>query len=122
MKSTRKEATRSRHKRIRRKVSGTSDKPRLSIFRSNNHIVAQLIDDVAQETLAAASTLEKEVKQDLTATGNCAAAAKVGELIAQRAIAKGCNQVIFDRGGNLYHGRVKAWLRQQDRADLNSKS
>jgi large subunit ribosomal protein L18 len=108
MKVTRKEATRSRHKRIRRQVSGTPDKPRLSVFRSNNHIVAQLIDDRSQQTLVAASTLEKEVKQEFAATGNCAAAAKVGELIAQRAIAKGCNQVVFDRGGNLYHGRVKA--------------
>jgi large subunit ribosomal protein L18 len=108
MKVTRKQATRSRHKRIRRKMSGTAEKPRLSIFRSNNHIVAQLIDDVAQQTLAAASTLEKEIKQDVEHTSNCAAAAKVGELIAQRAIAKGLNNVVFDRGGNLYHGRVKA--------------
>jgi large subunit ribosomal protein L18 len=108
MKVTRKQATRSRHHRIRRKMFGTADQPRLSVFRSNNHIVAQLIDDVAQKTLAAASTLEKEVKQDLDTTSNCAAATKVGELLAQRAIAKGLNTVIFDRGGNLYHGRVKA--------------
>ncbi|AFY69391.1 ribosomal protein L18 [Thalassoporum mexicanum PCC 7367] len=108
MKGTRKQATRSRHKRIRRKMSGTAAKPRLSIFRSNNHIVAQLIDDVAQETLAAASTLEQEIKQGLDTTANCAAATKVGELIAQRAIAKGLNNVVFDRGGKLYHGRVRA--------------
>jgi large subunit ribosomal protein L18 len=108
MKTTHKEATRSRHKRIRRRVEGTAERPRLSVYRSNLHIVAQVIDDVAQNTLVAASTLESEIKTDLSSFSNCTASAKVGDLIAKRAIAKGITQVVFDRGGNLYHGRVKA--------------
>jgi len=108
MKISHKEATRSRHKRIRRKLSGTPDRPRLAVFRSNNHIVVQVIDDVNQHTLAAASTLESELKSSFASTANCEASAKVGELIAQRAIAKGISHVVFDRGGNLYHGRIEA--------------
>jgi large subunit ribosomal protein L18 len=108
MKTTHKEATRSRHKRIRRKLSGTPDRPRLSVFRSNKHILVQVIDDVNQHTLVAASTLEAELKSSVSSTANCEASAKVGELIAQRAIAKGISQVVFDRGGNLYHGRIEA--------------
>jgi large subunit ribosomal protein L18 len=108
MKTSHKEATRSRHKRIRRKLSGTPERPRLSVFRSNNHIAVQIIDDVNQHTLAAASTLESELKSGIASTANCDASAKVGELIAQRAIAKGISQVVFDRGGNLYHGRIAA--------------
>jgi len=108
MKISHKQATRSRHKRIRRKMEGTPDRPRLSIFRSNKHIVAQIIDDVAQHTLVAASTLDSEIKSGLETTANCTASAKVGELVAKRAIAKGITQVVFDRGGNLYHGRVQA--------------
>ncbi len=108
MKISHKQATRSRHKRIRRKMEGTPDRPRLSIFRSNKHIVAQIIDDVAQHTLVAASTLDSEIKSGLDTTANCTASAKVGELVAKRAIAKGITQVVFDRGGNLYHGRVQA--------------
>lgn len=108
MKTTHKEATRSRHKRIRRKLSGTPDRPRLSVFRSNKHILVQVIDDVNQHTLVAASTLEAELKSNVSSTANCEASAKVGELIAQRAIAKGISQVVFDRGGNLYHGRIEA--------------
>jgi len=108
MKISHKQATRSRHRRIRRKMEGTPDRPRLSIFRSNKHIVAQIIDDVAQHTLVAASTLDSEIKSGLDTTANCTASAKVGELVAKRAIAKGITQVVFDRGGNLYHGRVQA--------------
>lgn len=108
MKVSHKEATKSRHQRIRRKLSGTPERPRLSVFRSNNHIQVQVIDDVNQHTLVAASTLESEVKSTVSSTANCAASAKVGELIAQRAIAKGISQVVFDRGGNLYHGRIEA--------------
>ncbi|AFY72914.1 ribosomal protein L18, bacterial type [Synechococcus sp. PCC 7502] len=108
MKTSHKEATRSRHKRIRRKLSGTPERPRLSVFRSNKHIVVQIIDDANQHTLVAASTLESELKTSLSSTANCEASAKVGELIAQRAIAKGISQVVFDRGGNLYHGRIEA--------------
>ncbi|GAB4383052.1 MAG: 50S ribosomal protein L18 [Elainellaceae cyanobacterium] len=108
MKLTRKEATRRRHHRIRRKVTGTSERPRLAIFRSNQHIYAQVIDDALHQTLAAASTLEPELRSELSTGSNCEASTKVGQLIAERAIAKGVKQVVFDRGGNLYHGRVKA--------------
>ncbi len=108
MKTSHKEATRSRHKRIRRKLSGTPERPRLAVFRSNKHILVQVIDDINQHTLVAASTLEAELKSGLSSTANCEASAKVGELIAQRAIAKGISQVVFDRGGNLYHGRIEA--------------
>ncbi len=104
----RREARKHRHQRIRKKVFGTPDRPRLSVYRSNNHIVAQVIDDVAQHTLVAASTHEPELKNSLESTANCLASAKVGELVAQRALAKGITKVVFDRGGNLYHGRVKA--------------
>lgn len=97
-----------RHKRIRKKVEGTPDRPRLSVYRSNKHIVAQVIDDVAQHTIVAASTLEADLKTNLDSTANCSASAKVGELVAQRALAKGITKVVFDRGGNLYHGRIKA--------------
>ena len=107
MKRSRKQSTQRRHHRIRKRVNGTPERPRLSVFRSNNHIYAQVIDDVAQSTLVAASTLDSEIKADVTG-GNCAASTKVGELVAKRAIDKGIKQVVFDRGGNLYHGRVKA--------------
>lgn len=108
MKSTRKEALKARHHRVRRKVSGTSERPRLAVFRSNQHIYAQLIDDVAQQTLAAASTVETDIKGTVESGATCAASEEVGKLIAQRAIKKGIESVVFDRGGNLYHGRVKA--------------
>lgn len=94
-----------RHARVRGKISGTSERPRLNVFRSNKNIYAQLIDDVAGVTLASASTLDKEVSDDLNKTD---AAAVVGKLIAQRAVAAGKKVVIFDRGGYLYHGRVAA--------------
>ncbi|MCD2255340.1 50S ribosomal protein L18 [Agrilactobacillus fermenti] len=94
-----------RHMRVRNKISGTAERPRLNVFRSNKHIYAQLIDDVAGVTLVSASTLDKE----LTASGNKTEQAQaVGELIAKRAEAKGLKAVVFDRGGYLYHGRVKA--------------
>lgn len=108
MKSSRKLSTRRRHSRIRRKVSGTADRPRLAVFRSNNHIYAQLIDDIGHQTLASASTLDADVKSDISSSANCDASAKVGTLIAERSIAKGIQTVVFDRGGKLYHGRVKA--------------
>jgi large subunit ribosomal protein L18 len=108
MKTTRKEGTQSRHRRVRRKVSGTAERPRLAVFRSNQHIYAQLIDDVAQATLAAASTVETEVKAKIESGSTCEASTEVGKLIAQRALSKGISNVVFDRGGNLYHGRVQA--------------
>lgn len=95
-----------RHARARRKVTGTAERPRLAVFRSNRHVVAQVIDDRAGVTLAAASTLEADLRGD--ATGNIDAAAKVGTLVAERARAAGIDTVVFDRGGNRYHGRVAA--------------
>ena len=106
---SRKHQTQKRHKRLRRNLNGTSDRPRLSIFRSNNHIYAQVIDDHAQNTICAASTLDKDLRTALKTGGsNCDASIAVGELVAKRALEKGIKQVVFDRGGNLYHGRVKA--------------
>ncbi len=119
MKISRKEATQSRHLRVRKRVSGTPERPRLSVYRSNQHIVAQVIDDVSQHTLVAASTLEADVRGAVGSTANCEASAKVGELIAQRALAKGITKVVFDRGGNLYHGRVKALAEAAREAGLD---
>jgi large subunit ribosomal protein L18 len=95
-----------RHSRIRKKVHGTAERPRLAVYRSNRHIHAQLIDDVNGRTLAAASTLEPSLRGD--ANGNAGAAAKVGTALAERARAAGIAVVVFDRGGFLYHGRVAA--------------
>ncbi|GAF40078.1 LSU ribosomal protein L18p [Agrilactobacillus composti DSM 18527 = JCM 14202] len=94
-----------RHMRVRNKISGTAERPRLNVFRSNQHIYAQLIDDVAGVTLVSASTLDKELDAKGTKTEQAVA---VGALIAKRAEAKGFKDVVFDRGGYLYHGRVKA--------------
>ena len=106
---SRKKQTQKRHKRLRRFLTGTQDRPRLSVFRSNNHIYAQVIDDDAQQTICAASTVDKELKKDSgKSSSNCAASSDVGALLAKRAIKKGIKQVVFDRGGNIYHGRVKA--------------
>ena len=92
-----------RHARVRGKISGTAERPRLCVFRSENHIYAQVIDDVAGHTLVAASSVEKEFEGNC---GNKAAAKLVGKMIGERAIAKGITEVVFDRGGYLYHGRV----------------
>ena len=94
-----------RHKRVRGKISGTPERPRLNVFRSNANIYAQIIDDVNGVTLVSANTLEKDFEGS---TGNCEAAKKVGTVLAERAKAKGITQVIFDRGGYVYHGRVAA--------------
>ena len=96
-----------RHARVRTKISGTADRPRLSVFRSNKGIYVQIIDDVAAKTLVSASTLDAELKGKLNGTGNKEAAKAVGELVAKRAIEKGITEVVFDRGGYIYHGRVK---------------
>ncbi len=106
---SRKQQTQKRHKRLRRYLNGTSDRPRLAVFRSNNHIYAQVIDDDAQSTLCAASTLDKDLRTTLKGDSNgCDASTAVGALVAKRALSKGIQKVVFDRGGNLYHGRVKA--------------
>ena len=94
-----------RHRRVRKKVRGTAERPRLAVFRSNKHISVQVIDDRAGRTLVAASTTEAAVAGN---GGNVAAAEKVGELVASRAKAAGITAVVFDRGGNLYHGRIAA--------------
>jgi len=96
-----------RHRRVRRKVVGTPQRPRLAVFRSNAHITAQVIDDTTGRTLAAAATVETDLKA-AGGTGNKAAAATVGRLVAERAKAAGVTHVVFDRGGFLYHGRVAA--------------
>lgn len=95
-----------RHARVRAKLSGTESRPRLNVYRSNKHIYAQLIDDVNGVTLASASSVEKDF--GLESTSNIEAAQKVGEIIAKRAVEKGYASVVFDRGGYLFHGRVKA--------------
>ena len=104
-KQPRSESRELRHKRVRTKISGTADRPRLSVFRSNKGIYVQVIDDVAAKTLVAASTLDKEVK---TKASNIEAAKEVGDLIAKRAIKAGIKTVVFDRGGYIYHGKIKA--------------
>jgi large subunit ribosomal protein L18 len=105
------------HKRIRRKVQGTGGRPRLAIYRSLNHIYAQLIDDEAGRTIAAASTTEKDLRGETG--GNIAAAERVGRAIAERALAQGVESVVFDRGGYRYHGRVKALADAARAAGLN---
>jgi len=95
-----------RHRRVRKHVTGTSERPRLAVFRSNKHISAQVIDDGAGRTIAAASTVESDLRG--AGTGNREAAAKVGKLLAERAKAAGVSRVVFDRGGFMYHGRVAA--------------
>ncbi len=108
MKTSRKASTHRRHRRIRRNLEGTAERPRLAVFRSNQHIYAQIIDDSKQHTLVAASTLDTDVKKSIESGGTCSASICVGKLVAERAIKEGIKQVVFDRGGNLYHGRVKA--------------
>ena len=107
-KRSRNEMRKIRHERLRRTLSGTADKPRLAVFRSEKHIFAQLIDDDSGHTLAAASTVEPAMKASLSSTGNAEAAKAVGKAIAERAISKGIKAVVFDRGGHMFHGRVKA--------------
>jgi large subunit ribosomal protein L18 len=97
-----------RHARVRSRVNGRPDRPRLSIFRSLNHVYAQLIDDATGKTIAAASTREKAVAEGLESKSSSAAAEKVGKIIAERAKAAGISSVVFDRGGYKYHGRIKA--------------
>lgn len=97
-----------RHARVRKKISGTSDRPRLDVYRSNSHIYAQVIDDTTGNTLAAASTLEPDVAKEIADMTKTEAAKTVGKLVAERAAAKGIKTVVFDRGGYLYTGRVLA--------------
>ena len=107
-KKSRKDVRVKKHMRIRNRFSGTAERPRLAVFRSNNHMYAQIIDDTVGKTLVAASTLEKDVKAELEKTNNVDAAAYVGKVIAKRALEKGITTVVYDRGGYIYHGKVAA--------------
>ena len=97
-----------KHMKIRNRFSGTAERPRLAVFRSNNHMYAQIIDDTVGNTLVSASTLEKEIKAELEKTNNVDVAAYLGTVIAKRAIEKGIKEVVFDRGGFIYQGKVAA--------------
>ncbi len=108
MSTKRVKARKKRQLRVRKKVVGTPDHPRLNVFRSVKHIYAQVVDDYSGITLTAASSIDKELKGKINDGGNIEAAKTVGQLIAQRASGKGIKQVVFDRAGYLYHGRVKA--------------
>ncbi len=96
-----------RHFRIRNKVQGTPERPRLNVFRSSKHIYGQIVDDLSGHTIVAASTLDKDIAEKVSSTGNKEAAKEVGIVLAKKALEKGINEVVFDRGGYIYHGRVK---------------
>lgn len=97
-----------KHNRMRNRFSGTAERPRLAVFRSNNHMYAQIIDDTVGNTLVSASTLQKEIKAELEKTNNVDAAAYLGKVIAERALEKGIKEVVFDRGGFIYQGKIAA--------------
>ena len=107
-KKSRQEVRAKKHMKIRNRFSGTAERPRLAVFRSNNHMYAQIIDDTVGNTLVAASTLEKDVKAELEKTNDVNAAAYLGTVIAKRAMEKGIKAVVFDRGGYIYQGKVAA--------------
>ncbi|MDO4489519.1 MAG: 50S ribosomal protein L18 [Lachnospiraceae bacterium] len=97
-----------KHRRLRNHIAGTAQRPRLAVFRSNNHMYAQIIDDLAQKTLVSASTLQKEVKAELEKTNDVAAAAYLGTVIGKKALEAGITEVVFDRGGFIYQGKIAA--------------
>ena len=107
-KQSRSEIRVKKHNRMRNRFAGTAERPRLAVFRSNNHMYAQIIDDVAGNTIVSASTVQADVKEGLTKTNNTEAAAKLGEVIAKKALDNGIKTVVFDRGGYIYQGKVKA--------------
>ena len=107
-KASRSKIRENKHRRIRNRFAGTAERPRLAVFRSNNHMYAQIIDDTVGNTLVSASTLQKDVKAELEKTNNVEAAAKLGEVIAKKALEKGITNVVFDRGGFIYQGKIKA--------------
>ena len=108
-----------KHNRLRNRFSGTAERPRLAVFRSNNHMYAQIIDDTVGNTLVSASTLQNEVKAELEKTNNVDAAAYLGTVIAKRALEKGITTVVFDRGGFIYEGKIKALAEAAREAGLN---
>ena len=118
-KKSRSEVRLKKHRRIRNRFSGTAERPRLAVFRSNNHMYAQIIDDNAQHTLVSASTLQKDVKAELEKTNNVEAAAHLGTVIAKRALDKGITTVVFDRGGYIYQGKIKALAEAAREAGLD---
>ena len=122
-KVSRKEVRAKKHMRIRNRFSGTAERPRLAVFRSNNHMYAQIIDDTVGNTLVSASTLEKEVKGELEKTNNVDAAAYLGTVIAKRAVEKGITEVVFDRGGFIYQGKVAALAERSEEhtSELHSR-
>ena len=107
-KKSKSEIRRKKHMRLRNRFSGTAQRPRLAVFRSNNHMYAQIIDDTVGNTLVAASTVEKTIKSELEKTNDKAAAAYIGTVIAKRALEKGIKEVVFDRGGFIYQGKIQA--------------
>ena len=107
-KKSRSEVRAKKHRRLRNRISGTASTPRLAVFRSNNHMYAQIIDDTVGNTLVAASTMEKAIKDELQYTDNVAAAAAVGTAVAKKALEKGITEVVFDRGGFIYQGKIQA--------------
>ncbi len=118
-KKSRSEVRVNKHRKLRNRFSGTAERPRLSVFRSNNHMYAQIIDDTVGNTLVSASTLQKDVKAELEKTNNVEAAAYLGTVIAKKAIEKGITSVVFDRGGFIYHGKIKALADAAREAGLN---
>ena len=107
-KKSRSEVRVNKHRKLRNHISGTAERPRLAVFRSNNHMYAQIIDDTVGNTLVAASTMEKSVKAELEKTNNVDAAAYLGQVIAEKALDKGIKTVVFDRGGFIYQGKIQA--------------
>ena len=107
-KQSRREVRVKNHTRLRNRFAGTAERPRLAVFRSNNHMYAQIIDDTVGKTLVSASTVDKEVKAELEKTNNVDAAAYVGTVVAKRALEKGIKEVVFDRGGFIYQGKIQA--------------
>ena len=118
-KKSRSEVRVNKHRKLRNRLSGTAECPRLAVFRSNNHMYAQIIDDTVGNTLVSASTLQKDVKANLEKTNNVDAAAKLGEVIAKKALDKGIKSVVFDRGGFVYQGKVKALAEAAREAGLD---
>ena len=118
-KKSRSEVRVNKHRKLRNRFSGTAERPRLAVFRSNNHMYAQIIDDTVGNTLVSASTLQKDVKAELEKTNNVESAAYLGTVIAKKAIEKGITSVVFDRGGFIYHGKIKALADAAREAGLN---
>ena len=118
-KKSRSEVRENKHRKLRNRFSGTAERPRLAVFRSNNHMYAQIIDDTVGNTLVSASTLQKDVKAELEKTNNVEAAAYLGTVIAKKALEKGITTVVFDRGGFIYHGEIKALADAAREAGLN---